>query len=246
MTQFKHDTVTPYKSDEGKKNQVRSMFDGIARSYDFLNHFLSLGSDIIWRKIALHKIAQYQPQVLLDVATGTGDLALEACKKFNPKEIIALDIAEKMLEIGRKKTMKAGKSEVIQFVAGDSEDLQFEEGRFDAVMSSFGVRNFENLERGIAEMYRVLKKGGVIMVLEFSRRRVFPIKQLYAMYFKYLLPLIGKLISKDQKAYHYLYESSSAFPCYEDFEAILRKIGFQNTRYHALSFGICTVYVGEK
>ncbi len=246
MTQFKHDTVTPYTSQEGKKHQVKSMFDGIARSYDFLNHFLSLGSDIIWRKIALNKIASYHPKSILDVATGTGDLALEACKKFNPNEIIALDIAEKMLEIGRIKTAKAGKSDIIQFVAGDSEELQFEENRFEAVMSSFGVRNFENLEKGISEMYRALKKGGVIMVLEFSRPRVFPIKQLYSLYFKYLLPIIGKMISKDDKAYHYLYESSNAFPCYEDFEAILRKIGFHNTRYYALSFGICTVYVGEK
>ena len=246
MTQFKHDTVTPYKTEEGKKHQVKSMFDGIAKSYDFLNHFLSLGTDIIWRKIALQKIASYAPKSILDVATGTGDLAIEAYRKFSPDEIIALDIAEKMLEIGRKKVVKAGIDKSIHFVAGDSEDLQFEEGRFDAVMSSFGVRNFENLEKGLSEMYRVLRKGGVIMVLEFSKPRVFPIKQLYSLYFKFILPVIGRWISKDNKAYHYLYESSSAFPGYDDFTDILRKVGFHKTRYYALSFGICSVYVGEK
>lgn len=246
MTNFRHDSVTPYKDSSGKKQQVRTMFDGIARSYDFLNHFLSLGTDIIWRKIALGKIAGYTHKAMLDVATGTGDLALEACKKFNPDKIIALDIAEKMLEIGRQKSLKAGKDQVITFVAGDSEDLQFENESFDTVMSSYGVRNFENLEKGLSEMYRVLKKGGVIMVLEFSRPRAFPIKQLYSFYFKKILPVLGKAISKDNSAYHYLYESSNAFPCYEEFTSILDKIGFKNTRYYALSFGICSVYIGEK
>jgi len=246
MTQFKHDNVTPYESEEGKKHQVKSMFDSIARSYDFLNHFLSLGSDILWRKIALNKIASYSNKQILDVATGTGDLALEACKKFAPDHIYALDIAVNMLEIGKIKAKKAGKDQIIEFVAGDSEDLQFEDHRFDTVMSSFGVRNFENLDKGLSEMYRVLKPGGVIMVLEFSRPRVFPIKQLYSFYFKYILPTIGKWISKDNKAYHYLYESSSAFPCFEEFLAVLNKIGFKNSRYYALSFGICSVYVAEK
>lgn len=246
MTQFKHDTVTPYQSEEGKKHQVKSMFDSIARSYDFLNHFLSLGSDILWRKIALNKIAAYPHNEMLDVATGTGDLALEACKKFSPKHIFALDIAVNMLEIGKVKAKKAGKENTIEFVPGDSEDLQFEDARFDTVMSSFGVRNFENLDKGLSEMYRVLKPGGVMMVLEFSRPRVFPIKQLYTFYFKYILPVIGKWISKDNKAYHYLYESSSAFPCFEEFTAVLNKIGFKNSRYYVLSFGICAVYVAEK
>ena len=156
MTQFKHDIVTPYQSEEGKKHQVTSMFDSIARSYDFLNHFLSLGSDILWRKIALNKIASYHHKQILDVATGTGDLALEACKKFSPEHIFALDIAVKMLEIGKSKAKKAGKDKIIEFVAGDSEDLQFEDHRFDTVMSSFGVRNFENLDKGLSIVFLLL------------------------------------------------------------------------------------------
>ncbi|MBK8699960.1 MAG: bifunctional demethylmenaquinone methyltransferase/2-methoxy-6-polyprenyl-1,4-benzoquinol methylase UbiE [Saprospiraceae bacterium] len=246
MTPFKHDTVTPYKTEETKKNQVKNMFDGIASRYDFLNHFLSLGTDILWRKIALGKIKTYRNKLILDVATGTGDLAIEAAAMFKPEHLVAVDIAEKMLEIGREKIKKSGLEGVISFQEGDSEHLSFDANHFDTVMSSFGVRNFENLELGLSEMYRVLKPGGVLMVLEFSKPRVFPIKQLYNFYFKNILPFIGKMISRDSKAYGYLYESSSSFPCFEEFTALLEKIGFHNSRYYALSFGICSIYIAEK
>ena len=246
MTQFNHDVITPYKNDEAKKNQVRQMFDGIAPKYDFLNHFLSLGTDILWRKIALSKIKKYSNSKILDVATGTGDLAIAAAKKFNAKQITGVDIADKMLEIGRIKVQKENLQNIIQFETGDSENLQFNEGSFDTVMSSFGVRNFENLEKGLSEMYRVLKPDGIIMVLEFSRPRIFPVKQLYNFYFQNILPLIGKMVSKDSKAYSYLYESSSKFPCFEEFVMILNTIGFKNTRYYPISFGICTIYIGQK
>lgn len=246
MTNYNHDAVTPYNSEEDKKSQVTKMFDGIAGKYDFLNHFLSLGVDIIWRKIALNKISGYNNEHILDLATGTGDLALEACKKLKPISVMAVDISQNMIEIGKEKAKKQQFDQIITFEKGDSENLRFGDHTFNTVMASFGVRNFENLEKGLNEMYRVLKPDGTVLILEFSTPRVFPVKQLYSFYFKYILPMIGKLISKDNKAYTYLYESSSSFPAFENFISILNKIGFRESRYYSLSLGICCIYIGKK
>ncbi|MFM2395082.1 MAG: bifunctional demethylmenaquinone methyltransferase/2-methoxy-6-polyprenyl,4-benzoquinol methylase [Bacteroidota bacterium] len=246
MSNYNHDTVTPYNTEEDKKSQVTKMFDGIAGKYDFLNHFLSLGVDIIWRKIALNKLSHNNNAHILDLATGTGDLAIEACKRLKPNSVMAVDISQNMLNIGIEKSKKHNLDHIITFEKGDSEKLRFQENSFNTVMASFGVRNFENLEKGLAEMYRVLKPEGTVMILEFSTPRIFPIKQLYSFYFKYILPSIGKLISKDNKAYTYLYESSSTFPSFENFISILNKIGFKNSRYYSLSFGICCIYIGKK
>lgn len=243
---FQHDTITPYKNEDSKKNQVRDMFNNISGRYDFLNHFLSLGIDKWWRRRALNTLKKYNNKKILDVATGTADLAILAQNKLNPDSIIGIDIADKMLQIGRQKIEHIQLSHKISLETGDSEHLRFESDTFDTAMAAFGVRNFEHLEEGLSEMYRVLNKNGVIMVLEFSRPRIFPIKQLYNFYFKYILPIIGKIVSKNNVAYDYLYESSSTFPCFEDFTAVLDKIGFINTRYYPLTFGICTIYLGEK
>lgn len=239
--------VTPYETDEeSKKGQVTKMFDRIAPYYDLLNRVLSAGIDVWWRKKAIGTLKKNSPKRILDVATGTADLAIEAAKSLHPDHITGMDISINMLDIGRQKILKAGLENIIQLESGDSENLQYEEGSFDAVMAAFGVRNFENLEKGLKEMYRVTKDGGMIMVLEFSKPGIFPLKQLFNAYFKFLLPVIGRIKSKDPKAYKYLYESVQAFPDYNDFTAILGKAGFKNTRYRALTGGICTIYTGEK
>ncbi len=222
------------------------MFDGIAPYYDFLNGLLSAGIDTIWRRKTIAKFKSNPPSKLLDVATGTADLAIEAYKQLNSEEIIGLDISHEMLEIGRKKVNKKSLNQNISLVKGDSENLEFSDGYFGGVTAAFGVRNFGNLEKGLSEMHRVLKPGGKIVILEFSRPRLFPFKQLYNAYFKYILPVIGKLTSKDPKAYAYLYESVQAFPDYEDFDKVLKKIGFKDTEWTPLTLGICTIYQGTK
>jgi len=231
--------------DKGKKQQVRSMFNNIAHRYDFLNHFLSAGIDYSWRRKAIKLIGEIHPKTILDVATGTGDLAIEAVK-LKPRQIIGIDIAEDMLEIGRKKIDKKSLSEIISLETGDSEELRFDDNSFDAVMVSFGVRNFENLEKGLSEMHRVLDKGGMIMVLEFSKPTKFPIRQLYYLYFKYILPFLGRLISGDSSAYTYLPDSVGAFPSGNRFLNILQKIGFSNPAYKSLTFGIASIYWAVK
>ncbi len=239
-------TVVPYKEDRsGKKEQVARMFDSISGNYDFLNHFLSLGIDIRWRKKAIKLLAPGKPKLILDVATGTGDFAVEALK-LNPVKVIGIDISEGMLEVGRKKMKDRGYDSRIELISGDSENLPFEENKFDAVIVAFGVRNFENLEKGLAEMHRVLKPGGRMVVLEFSRPRMFPFKQLYNFYFNFILPKIGKLISKDPAAYTYLPESVQAFPDGEIFNGILSRIGFKDTLCKPLTFGISSLYTGIK
>lgn len=222
------------------------MFDRIAPYYDFLNHFLSLGIDTIWRKKAISQLVEFQPKYVLDVATGTADLALEAYKHLNPEKIIGIDISFEMLEIGRKKISKRGLENVIELKEEDSENLSFESNTFDAITVAFGVRNFENLEKGLEEMYRVLKQDGRIVILEFSKPRIFPFKQLFNLYFKYLLPLIGKLTSKDPKAYKYLYDSVQAFPDGKHFITFLEKTGFKSIQCISLSLGICSIYIGKK
>jgi demethylmenaquinone methyltransferase/2-methoxy-6-polyprenyl-1,4-benzoquinol methylase len=238
--------VVPYKEDAtGKKEQVARMFDTISGKYDFLNHFLSLGIDIRWRKKAIRELADLRPRLILDVATGTGDFAIEALK-LNPDKVIGIDISEGMLDQGRQKMRKRGYSERIDMVTGDSENLPFEENKFDAITVGFGVRNFENLEKGLLEMKRVLRPGGKIVVLEFSKPRVFPFKQLYQFYFKYILPTLGRWISRDATAYTYLPESVQAFPDGRDFTNILEKLGFKQIACKPLTFGISSLYIGVK
>lgn len=239
-------TVVPYKEDSaGKKQQVARMFDSISGNYDFLNHFLSLGIDIRWRKKAIKMLAKDNPKLILDVATGTGDFAVETLK-LNPDHVIGVDISEGMLDVGRKKIKERGLDHKIDLRLGDSENLPFEENKFDAVIVAFGVRNFENLEKGLAEMYRVLRPGGRVVVLEFSKPTSFPLKQFYHFYFTFILPKIGKLISKDPAAYTYLPESVRAFPDGELFTGILNKIGFNKTECKPLTFGISSLYTGTK
>ena len=239
-------TVVPYKDkSEAKKQQVAEMFDSISGKYDFLNHFLSLGIDIRWRKKAIKLLQKDQPKQILDIATGTGDFAIEALK-LNPEKIIGVDISEGMLNVGREKMKKKGYDHIIDMQSGDSENIHFEDNKFDAVIVAFGVRNFENLEKGLKEMNRVLRPGGKAVILEFSKPTVFPFKQLYNLYFRWILPRIGKLVSKDSAAYTYLPESVNEFPYGNDFLTILTKTGFKNTTCKPLTLGISSIYVGEK
>lgn len=230
---------------EGKKQQVRSMFNNIAPRYDFLNHFLSAGIDYKWRKKAIKIIGQKQPKTILDVATGTGDLAIAALK-IHPEKIIGVDIAEDMLAVGKNKLKEKDPDHIISLEKGDSENLSFEDNSFDTVMVAFGVRNFENLEKGLSEMYRVLNKNGLVMILEFSKPKSFPVKQLYSFYFKYILPTLGRMISGDQAAYTYLPESVDMFSDGENFLNILQKVGFKETAHKPLTFGIASIYTGIK
>jgi demethylmenaquinone methyltransferase/2-methoxy-6-polyprenyl-1,4-benzoquinol methylase len=240
-------TVTPYAdTDVSKKGQVTKMFDKIAPYYDNLNRILSLGIDVLWRKKAIKLLAESKPDSILDIATGTADLAIEAAKVIKPTRIVGMDISANMLKIGEEKILNKKLDSIIKLELGDSENLHYETGEFEAVMAAFGVRNFETLEKGLAEMYRVLKPGGSLMVLEFSKPRYFPLKQLFHVYFKFILPVIGKIRSKDANAYKYLYESVQVFPDYEDFTSILTKLGFKDTNYKVLSAGICTIYLAKK
>ena len=239
-------SVVPYKDKQGsKKEQVATMFDNISGKYDFLNHFLSLGIDIAWRKKAIRYLKKDQPKQILDIATGTGDFAIEALA-LNPDKVTGVDISEGMLSVGREKMKKKGLSDRIELLGGDSEQLQFPDNNFDAVIVAFGVRNFEHLEKGIADMYRVLKPGGKTVILEFSKPKHFPFKQLYNFYFKWILPKIGNTISKDQAAYTYLPESVRAFPDGDDFLSVLKKVGFKDTKCKALTLGISSIYIGTK
>tara|TARA_R110001592_G_scaffold363389_1_gene686888 strand:+ start:8801 stop:9538 length:738 start_codon:yes stop_codon:yes gene_type:complete len=239
-------SVVPYKNQkEGKKQQVANMFNNISKNYDLLNHVLSMGIDIIWRKKAIKMLKDDQPKLILDIATGTGDFAIEALA-LKPDKIIGVDISEGMLNVGRKKMKEKKLDHLIDLQMGDSEKLLFEENKFDAVIVSFGVRNFENLEKGLADMYRVLKPGGKTVILEFSTPKKFPMKQAYSFYFKYILPQIGKVISKDNSAYTYLPESVKAFPDGNDFINILERVGFKNTQCKTLTFGISSIYIGIK
>lgn len=238
--------VKPYSEQGSKKSQVSTMFDNIAPWYDFLNHFLSLGIDISWRKKTIRELRDLNPKQILDVATGTADLAIEAARQLSPAKIVGIDISTEMLEVGRVKLKKKGLSPIIELQSGDSENIAFADNTFDAVTVAFGVRNFENLEKGLAEMLRVLKPGGRAAILEFSKPTLFPFKQLYNFYFKNFLPVIGKITSKDPKAYSYLYESVQAFPDGKRFESLLGKIGFHSVKYKPFTLGICTLYIATK
>lgn len=238
--------VTPYNNTQSsKKEQVAEMFNNIAANYDFLNHFLSLGIDILWRKKAVRMLKPYNPKVMLDIATGTGDFALE-CISLNPTQIIGCDISKEMLAVGRKKIADKSLSNIITMEQGDSENLVYEDNKFDAITVAFGVRNFENLEAGLREMHRVLKPTGKVAIIEFSHPTAFPIKQLYNFYFKFILPTIGRLFSKDQRAYSYLPESVEAFPYGEKFVGILNNIGYKEVKSVPLTFGIASIYFASK
>jgi len=239
-------SVIPYKEETGsKKEQVATMFNNISKKYDFLNHFLSLGIDILWRKKAIRMLKSSQPKYILDMATGTGDFALEALS-LNPEKIVGIDISEGMLAVGKEKVRSKKIDTIIDLQLGDSENLDFDDNTFDAYTVGFGVRNFENLEKGLSEMLRVLKPNGTAIILEFSKPKSFPIKQLYNFYFSSILPGIGKMVSKDNAAYTYLPESVNAFPEGNDFIDILKQLNYKNIQATSLLFGIASIYKATK
>lgn len=239
------ENVKPYSQEGSKKEQVARMFDNISGSYDLLNHLLSLNIDKLWRRKAVRLLRKYKPSMILDVATGTGDFAVELLK-LAPLQVRGIDISAGMLEVGRKKIHKKGMADQIRLELGDAEALVFPDGFFEAVTVAFGVRNFENLQKGLSEIRRVLKPGFPLVVLEFSKPRAFPMKQLYRFYFSTILPGIGKAISRDANAYTYLPKSVQSFPEGKGFLDILRQAGFSKLEEHRLSFGIATIYIAEK
>ena len=236
--------VTPYNNTETKKKQVTQMFDNIAGSYDFLNHTLSLGMDNIWRKVAIKKLSN-NPSTILDIATGTGDFAISATKYTNAT-ITGIDISQGMLDVGIEKITRKGLTDRIHLQLADSENLPFHDNSYDAITAGFGVRNFEDLSKGLSEMYRTLKPRGIVAILEPSEPAYFPLKQFYKLYFHHILPFIGGIISKDKNAYTYLPDSVSAFPSGKDFLTELVKVGFKESKHIPLSFGIVTLYIAIK
>jgi demethylmenaquinone methyltransferase/2-methoxy-6-polyprenyl-1,4-benzoquinol methylase len=237
--------VKPYNTEQSKKEEVTTMFDNIAQRYDFMNHFLSLGIDRIWRRKAVNSLKSLEPKVLLDIATGTGDFAI-ALLKLKPKKIIGMDISKGMLEVGKKKMQERKIDHIIDMQHGDSENLPFDAETFDAVTVAFGVRNFENLKLGLSEMLRVTRTGGKIVILEFSKPKRFPVKQTFAIYSKYVIPFFGKNIAKDEKAYAYLPESVNVFPEGKELTDILTALGYNSVKAETLSGGIATLYTGTK
>ena len=238
--------VTPYEhSSDSKKQQIEQMFDNISPKYDFLNRSLSLGIDVWWRKKMMRELKGHLLNQVLDIATGTADVAL-ATSKLKPNSIIGVDISEGMLAVGRIKIEKKGLSSLIKLQKADSENLPFSENQFDAITVAFGVRNFEHLSKGLDEMCRVLKPGGKLVILEFSRPRIFPVKQLYDFYFRYFCPWWGKVVSKDNSAYKYLYDSVNAFPEGEQFLSIANQSGFKQLKAQRLTFGIVSLYTATK
>ena len=241
---MEHNNVTPYNSDQTKKNQVEEMFDNIAPKYDLLNHVLSMKIDVTWRNTLVRWLKADNPKTILDVATGTGDLAL-AVQKGTGADVTGYDLSQQMLNVGIEKVKKAGLSDKIKMIKGDAEVMPFQDDQFDAITAAFGVRNFENLEKGLGEMYRVVKKGGDVFILEFSKVEGF-MGPLYMFYFKNILPNIGRLVSKDNRAYTYLPDSVNAFPFGEKMKNILLGVGFSKVEYKKLTFGIATIYKASK
>ena len=238
-------TVTPYNDTRSKKEQVEEMFDNIAHRYDFLNHLLTMGIDMTWRKKAVKYIGEIKPASVLDVASGTGDFAFEALA-IHPEKIVGFDLSEGMMKYGRVKAAKMNVSDVVQFIKGDSEKMPFGDDTFDAVTVGFGVRNFENLKVGLQEMYRVTKPGGRIAILEASMPQNTILRALFSLYFGKIVPIIGKLFSKDARAYNYLPESVKVFPEGLEFVKILENIGFKRVKWQPLTFGACAFYTMEK
>ncbi len=242
-----HDHITPFNdNDKSKKEQVADMFDGIAGNYDTLNRFLSARTDIGWRKKAIRKLKKENPQQILDVATGTADMAIMACKMLSPKKIYGIDISTGMLAAGQKKIEKEGLTQKIQLQQGDSETINFAENTFDAVMVAFGVRNFESLENGLAEMLRVLKPGGRLIILEFSKPKWKIVKGFYNLYMSIVAPQMVRWFRQNKQAYQYLNKSANAFPDRHLFTDILKKVGYSDTEFQPLSLGICCIYAGRK
>ena len=246
MTNYPQESIKPYNEDEKKSVQVERMFDNIAPAYDQLNHTLSWGIDKSWRKKAINWLKPFQPQRMMDVATGTGDFAIQACRVLNPKELIGTDISEGMMNVGRQKVKNAGLEGRISFAKEDCTALTFPDNRFDAITVAFGVRNFEDLDKGLREMHRVLDTNGKLVILELSEPDWFPMKQLYALYSKVVIPTLGKLMSKDRSAYTYLPQSIKAFPQGEVMREIILKAGFSEANFKRLTLGICTLYTATK
>lgn len=244
--EYKAEKINPYNDNESKTGQVRQMFDSIAPAYDFMNRCMTMGIDKLWRRKAVKIVGKSRPQHLLDVATGTGDLAIQLCKKLNPAKIVGIDLSEGMLEIGRRKVADRGLDQVISLEQGDCLNLRFGEGEFDAVTVAYGVRNFEHLEQGYAEMYRVLAPGGMLCVVELSTPTNPLIKFFYDIYTRHIIPFVGRSKSKDARAYSYLPESIAAVPQGEAMLQIMRRIGFKQCQAIAMTFGTCSIYVGVK
>lgn len=238
--------IVPYHSSENKTTQIERMFDDIAGNYDTLNHTLSVGIDKYWRKKGIHALKSSAPQIILDVATGTGDLAIEINRLLHPQEIIGIDISREMIRLAEEKVKKNELSAIIRFQKEDSQQLTFSDNSFDAATVAFGVRNFENLEEGLREILRVLKPTGKLMILELTTPTYFPMKQLYKFYSQIIIPAVGRIISRNKVAYNYLPASIAAFPQGEKMQEILQKSGYINTSFKRLTFGICTMYIGEK
>lgn len=243
---YKAEKIRPYNNNEDKTGQVRQMFDSIAPAYDFMNRAMTFGIDKIWRRKAVKMLKSHNPKIILDVATGTGDLAIRLYNSLKPVDIIGVDLSKGMLNIASDKVAKARLSNHISFEEGDCLKLKYEDGAFDAVTVAYGVRNFEHLEQGYVEMYRVLKSGGVLCVVELSTPTNRFIKPLYKFYSHTLIPQIGKLISKDSRAYSYLPESIAAVPQGDEMLQLMRKAGFTNCRFTPFTFGVCTVYIAIK
>ncbi|ANE50574.1 bifunctional demethylmenaquinone methyltransferase/2-methoxy-6-polyprenyl-1,4-benzoquinol methylase UbiE [Flavisolibacter tropicus] len=246
MNQFPHDNIKPFESAGEKKQQVSEMFDQIAPRYDFMNRFLSVGIDVSWRIKAIKRFKKDNPKHLLDVATGTGDMAIRACKMLPVQKVTGIDISENMLSYGRQKVTKEGLVDRIELLSGDSEYIRFDGNTFDGVMVAFGVRNFQNLEKGLGEIYRVLKPGARLIVLEFSQPRIPGVRNLYNLYMGIIAPQMAKLFRQNKKAYQYLNESAKAFPDRGRFVSILKELGFAETSFTPLSLGICCIYMGKK
>jgi demethylmenaquinone methyltransferase/2-methoxy-6-polyprenyl-1,4-benzoquinol methylase len=242
-----HDHIIPFKdSSQSKKEQVADMFNRIAGGYDKMNRFLSARTDIGWRKKAIRRLRKDNPKMILDIATGTADMAIMACKLLNPDKVIGIDISQQMLEEGRKKVDREQLGEKIGLLRGDSEAINFGENTFDAVMAAFGVRNFENLEKGLTEMLRVLKPGGRLVILEFSKPKQTAVRGFYNIYMKIVAPQVARWFRQNKEAYQYLCESANAFPERQNFIGFLNKLGYCDTGYKSLSLGICCIYTGRK
>jgi demethylmenaquinone methyltransferase/2-methoxy-6-polyprenyl-1,4-benzoquinol methylase len=247
MAKFAHDEVVPFKgSEQDKKEQVANMFNSIAFRYDFLNRFLTAGVDIQWRKKAIRQLKELKPQLVLDVATGTGDVALMTHELLKPKKIIGIDISDGMLDLGREKIRKQGLEHAIELQHGDSETIHYPDAHFEAITVAFGVRNFAHLDKGLIEMHRVLKPGGKLVVLEFSRPSQPLFRKMCDFYTQVVTPGVGKLFAKNKDAYQYLNDSVQAFPEGQNFLNIMHEAGFTQTYLKKLSFGICTIYCGSK
>lgn len=239
---YKQEMIKPYGEEGEKGRQVEHMFDRIAHSYDLLNHCLSLGIDKRWRRAAINSLRPYAPKKMLDVATGTGDFALLAARTLGPESLLGVDISEGMLEVGRKKILQAGLADVVSFRREDCMALSLPDGEYDALTVAYGIRNFQDLDRGLSEMYRVLRPGGRLVIIELTAPRRFPMRQLFWLYSHVLMPLVGRLVSRDSKAYSYLPATMEAFPQGEVMREILQKAGFREVEFRRFTFGLSTLY----